>query len=116
VYLSDPVSRVVDRPGDHFKAGVRTWYNRYRQHEARRGGVAKKAATRNESVKVKYLVAVAVYVTILESNIVLINNRLAHLGHLSASSRVPAARGDGCIMPPSFPLFIVSSICYCPLS
>jgi hypothetical protein len=67
----------------------------------------KKVSTNNSALKVKYLVAVAVHVAILESNVSIVNNRLAHVKPL-LGNHVPASRGDGSIMAPSLGRIFVS--------
>ena len=108
MYLVEPTSRLTERRADHFKAGVKTWYNRYRQAEQARRQFKWGASTNNDALKVRYILAVAIHITILESNIMVINNRIAHLKPVSRHS-VPAARGDGTIMAPSLPRIFVSN-------
>lgn len=98
-YLLDGRSRLTLQPADHFKAGARHWYNLLRGRESRTKQF-KHATTSNTAKKVAYRLAVAVQIAITESNVFVVNNRLAHVKPLEPG-RSSAARGDGTIMAPS---------------
>lgn len=107
VYLVEPTTRIVERPAEHFKAGVKTWYNRMRHKEQRDHGY-KAAPTRNNAKRVKYRVVVAIQFAIQESNIFVVNNRLAHLKPLESTTK-SSSRGDGSVMAPSLDFIFVST-------
>lgn len=98
-YLLDARSRLTLQPADHFKSGARHWYNLMRNHESTSRRL-KHATTSNTAKKVAYRLAVAVQYAIQESNVFVVNNRLAHVKPLEAG-RSSASRGDGTIMAPS---------------
>lgn len=98
-YLLDGRSRLTLQPADHFKSGARHWYNLLRGRESTEKHF-KHATTSNTAKKVAYRLAVAVQLSIMESNVFVVNNRLAHVKPLEPG-RSSAARGDGTIMAPS---------------
>lgn len=89
--------------------GARSWYNRFRSEDAKVRGL-KHSSTNVAAQKVKYQLLVAIHVAILESNIVVANNRLSHVKP-PEPPRPVASRGDGTIMAPSLHYMFVSC-CY----
>ncbi|BEJ18174.1 hypothetical protein CspHIS471_0704510 [Cutaneotrichosporon sp. HIS471] len=98
MYLVDQTTRIIHHNGSHFKAGVRSWYNKMRAEEEA-GRQLKGMTTSNGTKKAKIRVALAILYTIQDSNITLVNSRLNHVKKVR--SQASNVRGDGQIMAPA---------------